>query len=309
MVTSNRPALIAQAGAYFDQAIALDHEYADAWAGKGYALASIGSGGSGSSTIPASVYPAAIAAFRKALEIDPDHAFATGWLGFALMVNDFKWAEGMQLMKKSLRQEPNNAELLAVYGFYLDTLKLEGAAEVLERAYRLDPFSMEPIIDYAIYLMRQGRLLEAASLAETSLIKDRDGYAPNFFAAYFNLVLGRLERAEQHLQKARQVALPRDLDLDALQWVLEERQGKRLLPSFEQVWQRMQTERLSWAVTWKGWEDEESIVAVYNLAVEQRHPAIRSALFGPKPELMPEDEWRRLKEVTGVTQFQQSRQQ
>ena len=47
-------------------------------------------------------------------------------------------------------------------------------------------------------------------------------------------------------------------------------------------------------------------MALFELAIEQRHPALRSALFREhKPKAMPEAEWRRFKEITGVTRFQE----
>jgi tetratricopeptide (TPR) repeat protein len=92
MVTSSSPGPAEQAVDYFDRAIVLDSDYADAWAAKGYFLYALGRAGVGHSQFPASVYPDAIAAYRRALEIDPGHAFVTGWLGVALMYNDFKWA-------------------------------------------------------------------------------------------------------------------------------------------------------------------------------------------------------------------------
>lgn len=305
MLTSDRPPLIAQSPGYFDRAIALDSDYADAWAMKGYALGILGHASSGAPRIPASVYPDAIAALRRALEIEPGHAFATGWLGVVLMQNDFKWAEGMQLLEQSLARNPNDAEILGVYGFYLDTMHLEGAGEVLERAYRLDPFSLETIVDLAIHLRRKGRLLDAAALAETSLIQGREGYAANYYFALFNLGLGRLDFAEECLRRARLVSNPVDLNLDAAQWFIESRRGMGPMPLSE-IRDRMQTENLSEAVLYTDLEDEQSIVALFELAIEQRQPALRSALFGTKPRMMPEADWRRFKEITGVTQFQES---
>ena len=310
MVTSNRPLLIAQATDYFDGAIALEPEYADAWAGKGYALGFLGLVESGSTRIPAEVYPGAIAAFRKALEIDPAHAFATGWLGVTLMLNDFKWTEGMRLLERSLELNPNNADLLAVYGFYLENMQLPGAAEVLERAYRLDPFSLQAILVRAIHLARQGRYLDAASLVETSLIQDREGYGPNYFSAYFNIQLGRLDEAEERLRKARLVAHPVDLNLEALKWLIDSRRGKDSMLPMSRLWERMQTEHMHGALhatRWNAWGDEATTVAIFDLAIEQRHPALRTVIFGPKPDLMPEADWRRIQEITGVTRYRQSR--
>jgi TolB-like protein/DNA-binding winged helix-turn-helix (wHTH) protein len=306
LLNSDRPPLIDQAPAYFDRAIALDGDYADAWAMKGYALAVLGHFQWGASHIPASVYPESIAAFRKALEIEPRHAFATGYLGVLLMQNDFQWAEGMRLLEQGVTMNPNDAEMLSVYGFYLDTMHLPGAGEVLERAYRLDPFKIETMANLAVYLNRKGRRLEAAALAETILTQDPEGYAANVYAARLNLGLGRLDYAEERLRKARQVANPIDLNLDAMQWLIDYSRGKGW-PPWVEVWERMQSENLSNAVLYRELDvDAEAIVALFELAIEQRQPALRSALFGPRPRAMPEAEWRRFKEITGVTRFQKS---
>ncbi len=140
MVTSSSPVPREQAVVYFDMAIALDGDYADAWAAKGRALIGLGTPGYGHPHIPASVYPGAIAALKRALEIEPGHAFASGWLGVALMLNDYQWSEGMQLIKQSLTHNPNDAALLSVYGILMEVMQIEGAREVLEKAFRLDPF-------------------------------------------------------------------------------------------------------------------------------------------------------------------------
>jgi TolB-like protein/DNA-binding winged helix-turn-helix (wHTH) protein/Flp pilus assembly protein TadD len=308
MATSTSPALIEQAGGYFDRAIALDENYADAWAAKGRALHMLGRPNYGHPHIPASVYPDAIAAFRRALEIDPGHAFAMGWLGVALMQNDYQWVEGMRMMEKSLARNPNDAALLAAYGWYLDSMQLNGADEVVQRAFRLDPYGIIPIVIRALQLRRDGRLLDAAALIETSLIGDREGYAPNYYSAVYNMAMGRLDAAEQRLQKARQVAHPVDLTLDALRWAIDYLRGKSPLPLAEGG-ERIQTERLSGlSDSWKigEWADEQSVVAVIDLAIEQRHSELISILFSPKPPLVPEAEWVRIKDITGVTEFQRS---
>jgi TolB-like protein/DNA-binding winged helix-turn-helix (wHTH) protein/Tfp pilus assembly protein PilF len=311
MLRSTNPGLIEQASGYFDAAIALDGGYADAWAAKGLALYMLGRPGYGHPHIPSSVYPAAIATYRRALEIEPGHALATGWLGVALIVNDYKWAEGMQLMKQSLARNPNDAELLSVYANHLAFMQLEGADEILYRAFRLDPFGAIPTSTRAALLLRAGRILDAAALIEISLMKDKDGYAPNFSSAVINLVIGRLDAAEERVAKARLVAHPGDLSLDSLGWVIDHRRGKNPLPPVADTLQRMKTERLSFFER-RGmlveWEDEKTIVAAFNLGIEQRHPEMRPILFGPKPPAMPDAEWSRMKEITGVTQFQSTLQ-
>jgi TolB-like protein/tetratricopeptide (TPR) repeat protein len=310
-VTSSSPGPIEQAGDYFDRAIDLDSDYADAWAAKGYALYALGRAGFGHSHIPASVYPDAIAAYRKALDIDPAHAFATGWLGVALMYNDFKWAEGMQLIQQSLTQNPNNVVLLSIYGLYLDIMKIEGADKVIDRAFRLNPFDVTPIVIKAGHFLREGRVLDAERLIEMSLIAATESYLPNYITGVFNLVLGRLETAEEHFHKARLVANPVDRSLDVMDRVIADQRGKAPQFTWEELMEMAEKERVSYLVSGHyigaSWKDEEATVAAFDFAVEQRHREVHELLFGPRPPLMPEADWRRMKELTGVTQFQSNR--
>ena len=201
LVTSSNPGPSEQAVEYFDRAIALDSDYADAWAARGYALYALGRAGYGHSHIPASLYPDAIAAYRKALELDPENASATGWLGVALMYNDFKWAEGMDLIQQSLTRNPNNVVLMAIYGVYLNMMKIEGAGVVIGRAFRLNPFDVTTTTIEAGHLLHDGRLADAAKLIEISLISDAESYAPNYITGIFNLLIGRLDVAEERFQK------------------------------------------------------------------------------------------------------------
>ena len=92
-----------------------------------------------------------------------------------------------------------------------------------------------------------------------------------------------------------------------MQWWIDRLRGKDV-PPFAVIWERMQTETLSPALLYRDWDiDEQAMVALFELAIEQRQLALRSALFRePKPRVMPEAEWRRFKEITGVSAFQES---
>ena len=307
-VTSSSPGPIEEAGDYFDRAIDLAPDYSDAWAAKGYALYALGRPGFGHSHIPASVYPDAITAYRKALDIDPAHAFATGWLGVALMYNDFKWAEGMQLIQQSLTQDPNNVVLLAIYGLYLDLMKIKGADKVIGRAFRLNPFDLTPIVIKAGHYLRDGRVIDAARLIEMSLIADTKSYLPNYITGVFNMLLGRFETAEERFQKARLVANPVDRSLDLMDWILANQRGKTPQFTWEEFMEMAEQERVSYLVSWDyagmSGKGEDAIVAAFDLAIKQRHREVHEPLFRPRPPLMPEADWRRMKAITGVTQFQ-----
>ncbi len=309
LLRSNNPKEIEAAGAFFDRAIELDPDYADAWAARGYFFYALGRPGFGHLQIPATVYPDAIAALRRALEIEPGHAGARGWLGAALIANDYRWAEGLDLIRQSLASNPNDAELLSVYGLLLEFMHFEGAEEVMYRAFRLDPLGYVPTVIRATGLRRAGRSYDAAALIETYLARNPDGYAPNYMAAGFYLLQGRLDAAEQSLGRARRKAHAGDLSLDAMQWMLDYLRDGTPLPPLAETVERMRSQRLSnlfIARQLVEWDDPQAIVAAYELGIEQRLPEMRNQLFQPKPPLMPASEWERLRDITGVTDFLQA---
>jgi TolB-like protein/Tfp pilus assembly protein PilF len=321
MLSSTDPIPSEQAAGYFDKAIALDPDYADAWAGKGRAIHLLAWGNRGHSHIPASVYPDAMSAYRKALEIEPQHAFAMGWLGELLMLNDFNWAEGLQLMKQSLAINPSDAAILSRYGLYMEKMNLEGSEEILERAFHLDPFGVTPTLARANHLARAGRWLDAAAVTDTILVGNRDGYEPNSYAAMFNMAVARLgiveeqirdarlEAAEDHIRKARLVAHPVDFSLDYMEMSIDDIRNNTPQP-WEEILDRARTERLGRLLIFAlyyPWEDEKLMVAAFDLAIEQRDSDICGIFFGPKPPRLPDADWQRMKDITGVTQYQLTR--
>ncbi|MEH6571208.1 MAG: winged helix-turn-helix domain-containing protein [Halioglobus sp.] len=321
MLASTDPIPSEQATGYFDRAIALDADYADAWAAKGRATHLLAWGNLGHPQIPAVVYPDAISAYRKALEIEPQHASALGWLGELLMLNDFKWAQGLQLMKQSLAINPNDAAILSKYGIYMEKMNLEGSQEILERAFHLDPFGVTPTLARANHLARAGRWQDAAVVAETVLVGNRDGYAPNSYAAMFNLGAAllnaadehiresRLDAAEEQVRKARLVGHPVDFSLDYMEMAIDGVRNNTRLP-WAKILDRAQTEHLNRLLIYalyEPWKDSKMMVAAFDLAIEQRDNDICGVFFGPKPPRLPDADWQRMKQITGVTKFQSTR--
>lgn len=52
--------------------------------------------------------------------------------------------------------------------------------------------------------------------------------------------------------------------------------------------------------------DEQFLVAALELAIKQRHPELLGLLFRSKPELLPQADWDRILEETGVTKFREN---
>ena len=129
---------IATAISYFNQAIAKDPAYAQAYSG----LASSFWAGYGDR--PSEVYPKSDAAARRALELDPSLSFAHAVLGDNEMEYDWDFAGGEAEFKKALELNPNDATAHHFYAFDIGMIggrEQEALAEI-NRAHQLDPLSL-----------------------------------------------------------------------------------------------------------------------------------------------------------------------
>jgi eukaryotic-like serine/threonine-protein kinase len=135
---------LATAISYFNQAIAKDPAYAQAYSG----LASAYWAGYGG--ISTEVYPKSNAAARRALELDPSLAFAHAVLGDNEMEYDWDFAGGESEFKKALELDPNDATAHHYYAYDIGMIggrEQEALAEI-NRAHQLDPLS--PVISVVI---------------------------------------------------------------------------------------------------------------------------------------------------------------
>src|SRR5205085_5682355 len=134
---------------YFEQAIAADPNYALAHAGvaDAYVLLPGYSGGN-----PGDCYPKAIAAAKKALELDDTLAEARTSLALALWYYDFDFAQANREFQRAIELNPNYASAHQQYGN--NTLSALGrfndAIAEGKRALELDPLSLVIIADLGV---------------------------------------------------------------------------------------------------------------------------------------------------------------
>ena len=193
-----------KAAEYFNQAIALDPNFALAYAGLGDTYGASATNGWLS---PREGYPKGKAAAKRALELDDSLAEAHTTLGAMTMFYDLDWAGAEREYKRAIELNPNYSITYEVYSYLLcATGRFEEGIQTAKRAVEVDPLSPPIIGDVsaAYYLAR--RYDDSIKQLQKSLEIE-----PNHFGAHLALgqiyeVKGLPEEAIKELQKAIAIA-------------------------------------------------------------------------------------------------------
>jgi len=142
---------------YFDKALKLKPEYADAWSGKGYALYMKGD------------YSEAEECYDKALELMPD--FKKVWYNKALLLGQMgKYREAEEFFDKILTGNPGNYRVLYNKGVALDKQgKHEEAIECFDRAIEKAPGNFDIWYNRGLSLFNLKKYEEAIKCFDKSL--------------------------------------------------------------------------------------------------------------------------------------------
>jgi TolB-like protein/Tfp pilus assembly protein PilF len=147
---------------YFDEAIALDPNYALAYAERSEAWSFIGDLSGQRPT----AYPKARSDAEKAVAIAPALAEARAALGFVRCFVDWKFAEGLAELRRAKELSPANPtanDLLARIIVYLE--RFDEAERQARHAVELDPLSTVTQGNLARVLFYAGKLVEADAVA------------------------------------------------------------------------------------------------------------------------------------------------
>ncbi|MCA1624070.1 MAG: tetratricopeptide repeat protein, partial [Acidobacteria bacterium] len=162
---------------YYEQAVALDANFALAFAGladtyllmSGYAADS-----------PHESFPKAKAAAKRALEIDETLAEAHNALAYALFNYDWNAAEAEREIKLAVKLNPNYATARQWYGnaILLSAGRFDEAIAELKKAQTLEPLSLIVNADLGTTLLFAGRVDEAIEQFQKTIeMDDRFAYA------------------------------------------------------------------------------------------------------------------------------------
>ena len=189
-----------------ERALALDPDYAIAWAMRGWIYfneADVG-GGLGDRARFDRAQAGAFRCGRRALEADPNCAEAYGVLALTHL-NAGEHDLALEMTDKAIALAPNNAELLG--GVASAVMRKSGrperGAELVKKAMRLSPFYRPGLLRALGNNYRLSGRLEAAVACYRESIKRETGY----LAVYVNLasVLGELGRLDEARAAADEV--------------------------------------------------------------------------------------------------------
>ncbi len=168
---------------YFEQAIALDPQYAPAYSGLADSYSLLGNYG----VLPAkNVKSKALAAALKAVEIDPTLSEAHTALGHVRATYCWDWPSAREEYQAAIALNPGYATVHHWHAItYLAPLgKLDEALAEMEKAEELDPVSVSIKRDLAVIFYYSRKFEEAAEHCHGAIELDR-----NFHGAYWALGL------------------------------------------------------------------------------------------------------------------------
>jgi tetratricopeptide (TPR) repeat protein len=164
---------------YFVQAIVHDPNYASAYVG----LADCYNLLREYSVMPSSeAYPRALAAAKKAVELDDGSSSAHASLAFALFFGKWDVSDADQEFRRAIDLDPNNAVAHHWYATYLMTVRrLPESVTEIERAQALDPTSTSILADKGNILFHAGRRDEALTLLKQIEVTEPAFRSPHLY--------------------------------------------------------------------------------------------------------------------------------
>jgi serine/threonine protein kinase/tetratricopeptide (TPR) repeat protein len=182
----------------FQQAAEADPSYAPAYSGIADASALLASWQFAS---PQTMYPKAVAAARRAIELDPSSADAHASLGFINLNWEWDWDGATRELRRAIEINPNHETAHRwLSAFFAGIGKDEEAVPIAQRAIDLDPISVLPRMNLGIVHLLAGRHAEAA--AEFRRVVETD---PEFVRGYLFLgaALSFLDRHDEAIAIGR----------------------------------------------------------------------------------------------------------
>jgi TolB-like protein/DNA-binding winged helix-turn-helix (wHTH) protein len=294
-----------QAAEYFQQAIAKDSNYAQAYAG----LAdTFGLMSTWYMAPQGEFMPKARAAALKALELDETLAEAHTSLALIAENYDYDWRTAEQEFRRAIQLNPDYP---TAHQWYAECLAWQGrfdeAFAEIDRARRLDPMSLIIARDY-LKILYYSRQYERA-ISESRAVIDMPGSVGNGIACASHIQQGKFAEALREIQGP---------EADPWVWSAraylygrwhQERQLQHALAKFGQLAPRLGLYRMSASLSAYAGSDEDKekdkVLSLLQEAYLERSPALTEIKVDPKYDPLRSDpRFRELLRQVGLTNDQ-----
>jgi serine/threonine protein kinase/Flp pilus assembly protein TadD len=185
---------------FFKQAIAVDPQYAPAYAGAAETLAVLAVY---ALAPPARVFPEAKAAAMRAIELDERLAEAHNAMAMVSLFQDWDWDSAGAAFNRALEINPNYVQARFWKGLlYLQLVRGQMTEALREtgHAVELDPMAMLPAYAHAIVLVNVGRYDEVIARCEARLAQNPAQFLLYRVLGVAYLCVGRLDEAIARLE-------------------------------------------------------------------------------------------------------------
>ncbi len=188
----------------FERAIALDPQYAQAYAG--LAEYHVLQGGIGSAD-PRQALALGRQAALRALELDPQLAEAHAVAGQICAGLEYDWTTSDQHYQRAIASNPAAAAVRYSYAYWClrPTGRIAEALSEIDRARELDPLSLSYGVVRAYLLSFGGRYDEAENSARRSFDMDPNFPTTQFILSYLLACQGRFQEAVDLIERALQI--------------------------------------------------------------------------------------------------------
>jgi len=259
------------------QALAIDPEYAPAWATLSYSIGRLEYYGG----LPRDEGIAlAMQALDKALEIDDQ--LASAWAGLAWMKRTvfWDWQGAGVAIEKALQLEPNNAQAISTAASIASTVgELDKSIALFERTVESNPLSLSTLTALGNRYLAVGRHEEARTLYERVLALNPEYPGTRVKIASTYLYEGQPEEASAMLTGLPDGAKFRHIKAAALFDMGETQKAQMALDDFLETPSKDSPLFIAFLYAWRGENDEA--FEWLEVAFEQRLPALSYILINP----------------------------
>jgi tetratricopeptide (TPR) repeat protein/TolB-like protein len=201
-VAKPTPKDLTQAAAFFDEALRLDPNYADAWAGLGsaYKRLPIVTGGS------SDAFRQARDAAKRALALQSEHAEATSVLGTVAFWYEWDYPRAEALLRRALELQPSSADSQVFLAHLLSNIgRFDEALDEIRRAQALDPGWAVPRSLEGQFLFMARRYDAALQRLDETLQVHPDFWNAHLFRVWTLIALGRYNESLEAADRAHRL--------------------------------------------------------------------------------------------------------